>query len=341
MLLVCLLWLPVPAGSDESEATAAPEPSPDQVTWRKSGEVRERISRGTIGDISGASVVMKRGTDRLDVIPLREVVRLQWNTPVAYDAAMAQLRAKDFDAATRSFEQALTGESREWAVREILAMKARALTMQDRTEGALEIVEQIHRSDPQTRHLIELPLVWDERVPVERRPRMTADDLTAPSPLRQLVASSVLLDHPDLQAQATAVLRTLSTSPHSRLQQLAERQLWRRELLHPDGIHRSTLAHRTQQVQSDDRRLRAISEFLLGRAWLKQGDFDRAVSSLLWLPLLEPFDPITTQLAADDAVSALQHAGFPEEAAALRQELQAPEPAAARESQAPPPRPER
>jgi hypothetical protein len=51
-------------------------------------------------------------------------------------------------------------------------------------------------------------------------------------------------------------------------------------------------------------------------------DYDNAATSLLWMPLLEPLDPPTTNASLQDAITALESSGRQSEADKLRREYQ-------------------
>jgi hypothetical protein len=73
-------------------------------------------------------------------------------------------------------------------------------------------------------------------------------------------------------------------------------------------------------VKQLDRRTRSGPEFIIGRALLATHDYDNAATSLLWMPLLEPLDPPTTNASLEDAIIALEMSGRQSEADKLRRE---------------------
>jgi hypothetical protein len=211
-------------------------------------------------------------------------------------------------------------------VREILASTAQAQRALGQFEQCLTTIEKILDDDPASRHVVELPLVWDERLPAEQRIRMTAADLQAASPVRQLTAASALIHEPEHQAAATATLQALRKTARGQILELSEAQLWRARLLQPrrtSGIRSSTVEQ--PGATHLDRRARSGPEFVIGRALLAVHDYDNAATSLLWMPLLEPLDPPTTEASLQQAITALELSGRSAEAARLRAESSKPQ----------------
>jgi hypothetical protein len=165
-----------------------------------------------------------------------------------------------------------------------------------------------------------LPLVWDERLPVKHRIQLAAADLKSPSEVRRLTAASALLHESSQEATAVAVLKDLEQSATGVLLELVRAQLWRLRLLHPDQLREAEVASWSQSVKQLDRRTRSGPEFIIGRALLATHDYDNAATSLLWMPLLEPLDPPTTNASLEDAIIALEMSGRQSEADKLRRE---------------------
>ncbi len=303
------------------EPSVLPSLPTDQVTIRKAGTHRDRTLSGVIEDMSGQIIVLRRDGNTAEVLKLRDVVSVQFHKSAEFDDGLRKLQTRDWQSALTSLQAAETAESRVWAVREIRASQAVALRAIARFDECLAIVEQIFNDDPDTRHLVELPLVWDERLPAEQRFAATPPDLKSPSVLRQLTAASALLHDPGQEDAAAAALKSLSKSPRLRIQELAELQLWRRSLLRPEVLQLREIEQWMNRVRGFDRRMRSGPEFLIGRALLLNHDYDRAATSLLWMPLLEPLDPATTNASLNDAIKTLNLAGRNAEAAQFQIEL--------------------
>lgn len=293
----------------------------DQVVIRKEGSPRTTTMSGVIEDMAGETIVFRRSGNTLDVFGLREIVSVRYQKSAEFDDGLLKLHNRDWEAAVPAFQAAAAIEPRKWAVREIRASLALALRASGRFAESLETVERILSEDPNSRHVVELPLVWDERLPAHQRISLNAADLRSDSLARQLTAASALLHEPEHQAAAISTLQFLRKTARGQLQKLAETQLWRVRLLRPNELRESEIAHWSERVRDFERRTRAGAEFIIGRSLLLIHDYDNAATSLLWMPLLEPLDPPTTAASLADAISALDLSGRTAEAARLRVEL--------------------
>ena len=300
------------------EESLLPFPATDQLVVAPRDGKPGRTITGVIEDISGQTIVLRRSASDVEVFTLRDVVRIDFRKSLEFDEGLRQLQKNEHRAAIRSLRTAAATEPRKWAVREINANLARACVNDRKFEDALKTVESIIELDPNTRHVVELPLVWDERLPDGERIVLHDVDLESPSVARRLVAASALLHSPQFQADCVAVLKSMNKSSNTRLQTLAETQLWRLKLLIPATLAASDVELWHRQLVRLDRRTRSGPEFLCGRAHLLLHEYDLAATSLLWMPMLEPLDPETTRASLTDAISALELAGRQHEANTLR-----------------------
>ena len=316
-----------------SSVSAAQEPplilpftTTDQIVMRDGNSRRTKIIPGVIEDLAGHSVVFRRGGNAVEVFKLREIESIQFGKSGSFDEGLRQIREHEWLRAIASLKIAETTEPRAWVVREIQASLAEALRAAGKFDECTQVVERIYEIDPTTRHLNMLPLVWDERLPPEHRVSVKPEDLKSPSLLRQLVAASALLQDPAHESAAVSVLQALKTGPRAGLQQLAEAQLWRLRLLHPETIRASETALWMQRVRDFDRRQRSGPDFVIGRALLAVHDYDNASPSLLWMPLVAPLDPPTTAACTKEAITALKQSGRVAEAEQLQRSLDSVQP---------------
>ncbi|MGV2340775.1 MAG UNVERIFIED_CONTAM: hypothetical protein LVR18_44600 [Planctomycetaceae bacterium] len=84
-------------------------------------------------------------------------------------------------------------ESRPWVMREIRAELAACRRNLGEWEAGIREVEEILATDPDSRHVLQLPLVWDERLPAEQRYPGGIEELQEMSVARRLTAGSALL----------------------------------------------------------------------------------------------------------------------------------------------------
>lgn len=309
---------PLFAGTAIDEESLLPFPATDQLIVAPRAGKPGRTITGVVEDISGQTIVLRRSASDVEVFMLRDVVRVDFHKSTEFDEGLRQLQKNEHRAAISSLRTAAATEPRKWAVREINAMLARAFTGNCLFDDALKTIESIIESDPNSRHVVELPLIWDERLPDAKRIALGDMDLQARSIARQLTAASSLLHKPEHQAECVAVLKSLSKSSNTRVQTLAETQLWRLKLLNPATLATSDVQLWHRQLNRLDRRTRTGPEFLCGRAHLLLNEYDLAATSLLWMPLLEPLDAETTRASLIEAISALELAGRKPEADALR-----------------------
>lgn len=318
-IVVCCVSRSQLAAQDETSSTDQVSAA-DRIDLIKPDRSGRRVLSGVIEDLIGTSVIVRRGA-ALDVVPLSNVRILRYSQPPELVDGMTLLRTGDAAAAIERLQAAFEQERRPWVQREILAAQARAMSYSGRFEDAIAIVERIVKSDEKTRHLMELPLVWDERLAANSRVAMTPDDLQHESPLRQLVAVSVLVNDPQHADAAATTLATLRRSPVVRINQICEVLSWRRALCRPEVLTEVDVQLWQTRAREFDARLRAVAELQVGRGLLALGETDRAVSHLLWMPFVEPFDAATTRLSAGDAVAALRSSGRTEEADRLAAEF--------------------
>ena len=309
------------ASSAQEPPSVLPFTTTDQIVIHDPNSQRLRAIPGVIEDISGHSLELRRGGNNVEVFKLREIESIRFSRSASFDDGLRRMQNGEWQLAIGSLTVAETTEPRKWVVREIEASLAESLRAAGQFEQCIEVVERIYENDPNTRHLNLLPLVWDERLSEQHRFKARPEDLRASSLLRQLVSASALLQDPEHETTAAAVLQTLKNGPRAALQQLAETQLWRRRLLHPETIRASEIEHWTQRVREFDKRQRSGPEFVIGRALLAVHDYDDASTSLLWMPLVAPLDPPTTMARKAEAIEALKQSGRLAQAGQLQREL--------------------
>ncbi|MEJ7594403.1 MAG: hypothetical protein WKF77_22950 [Planctomycetaceae bacterium] len=319
-LLAVMLILSSVSSAQESPLIL-PFTTTDQIVMREGNSQRTKVIPGVIEDLAGHSVVFRRGGNTVEVFKLREIESIQFGKSAAFDEGLRQMENHEWSRAIASLKIAETTEPREWVVREIQASLAEALRAAGKFAECTEVVEKIYEKDPNTRHLNTLPLVWDERLPAEHRVTVRPEDLKSSSLLRQLVAASAILQDPAHESAAAVVLQALKTGPRAALQELAEAQLWRLRLLHPETIRASETTLWMQRVRDFDKRQRSGPEYVIGRALLAVHDYDNASTSLLWMPFVAPLDPPTTTACTTEAITALKQSGRLTEAEQLQRGL--------------------
>ena len=199
---------------------------------------------GRIEDIQGETITLRRsGNSSIELYRVSTVTSLVFSKPVDWDTGLTHLESKQYRRALEHFDKALLKESRPWAWNELQASAARLCLQIGRREEAVVRIEEIFAKDKRTRHVSLLPLVWDSQLPDDERLHAAEDGLSDESMIRQLIACSALLHQPDKQSQVEATLnRIRRTSSLTRINELAEAQLWRL-CLHGDGTRLLWLRH--------------------------------------------------------------------------------------------------
>lgn len=277
---------------------------------------------GRIEDIQGEILTLRRsGNAGIELYRMDTVTSLVFSKPVDWDTGLAQLESKQYRRALEYFDKALRTESRPWAWNELQASAARLCLQIGQREEAVIRIERIFAKDKRTRHVCLLPLVWDSQLPDDERIHAPEDGLNDESIIRQLIACSALLHQPETQAQVEATLnRIRRTSSLSRINELAEAQLWRL-CLHGDGTRLPLLQHWRDVVQQMPADSRGGPAYVLGQLQAKAHQYDDAALSLLWMPLMQPTDPALAAASLAKAIDNLIKAGRSQEAETMQLDL--------------------
>ncbi len=291
---------PVLAGGDEVELAAPLLGRPEVLT-------------GVISELAGESVLLRtRGV--LKPVPLRDVRQLRYTQPAGLTEGLRQMRASEWQSAIVHLTSALAVESRPWVLREIRAELAACRRNLGEWEAGIREVEEILATDPDSRHVLQLPLVWDERLDADKRYPGKVEELEESSAARRLTAAAALLINTPHSDAAAAALLNLRRNGRGGLVRMAELQLWRVTISRRETLRVSDVEHLQERIGEFSRAMRGPGEFLCGRAWRQLGDADRAAASLLWMPLAAPLDPATCTAALRDAAAVLQESGRPDAA---------------------------
>lgn len=315
-----LLWGAGELCAGDEQGVQLPSASSDVLELRVSAGVRARSLVGLVEDLSGDSVVFRGVDGGVQVLRLSQLRVIRFARSEVWEEGLVLSRGRRWLEAIPKLREALSRESRPWALREIrgeLAICQRAVGQ--RLE-CIATVEEILESDSETRHLVSLPLIWDERVSDEQGVRAVVGELGEKSLARQLVAASVLLGDESTRQVAEAALRSLRRSGRGNVGVLAELQLWRLRLLEggPEALEAESWQRRAEELRGVER---GVAELQIGRALVRLSEDDRAAVSLLWMPLTAPLDPWHCRRALRDAVEVLERSGRPEDGLRLRGEI--------------------
>lgn len=329
ILAICAMVIVLPSHAlsqepDESKADESllPPVSGDQVILKPKGAARPRILQGAIADLKGHSVILRQNDGQVEVVVLRDVHRIEFSKSVDYETGLQAMQQRKWLEAIKSLTAAHREERRPWVRREILGAMAQCYRARREFAECLRTVEQILADDPSSRHVLSLPLVWDERLPAAQRYSADVAQLRSKSLAERLTAASALLSTEEHRRQATATLQSVRKESDLTMSQLAELQLWRLKLIEPEKLAALEVEDWQRRLKELDRRVRSPGEFLAGRALMQLHENDRAITCLLWMPLMEPWDPPTTAASLTDALTLFEQSGRSAEGQRLLPELE-------------------
>ena len=120
---------------------------------------------GVIEDLTADVVELRRSGSRVERLRLQQVTQIQFIKSPDFDRGLVHLQRNELAPALAAFDQALPAEQRIWVQRELQAAAAEALLGMGRKNEVLQRVQKIVETDPATRHVGLLPLVWDSSLP--------------------------------------------------------------------------------------------------------------------------------------------------------------------------------
>lgn len=327
VIIIMLQGLPSPVWSQEPDEPKAdesllPPVSGDQVILKPKGAARPRILQGAVGDLKGHSVILRQNDGQVEVVVLRDVQRIEFSKSVDFENGLLAMQQRKWLEAIKSLTAAHRDERRPWVRREILGAMAHCYRARREFAECLRTVEQILADDPSSRHVLSLPLVWDERLPAAQKYSADVAQLRSKSLAERLTAASALLSTEEHRRQATATLQSVRKESDLTMSQLAELQLWRLRLIEPEKLAALEVEEWQRRLKELDRRVRSPGEFLAGRALMQLHENDRAITCLLWMPLMEPWDPPTTAASLTDALTLFEQSGRSAEGQRLLPELE-------------------
>ncbi len=311
------------AAADEEQISVPPaEPSRHhEIYLRGSGVQRGQRLLGTIDDIPGDAVIFRTVAGNRERLRIEEIAELRFSRSPQWERGLVLRETGDLAGALSSFRAAMGVEDRPWALRELRGMVAGVLREQGQFSECVEVVQRILDSDPDSRHVIELPLVWDEQVPASRRMAVQAADLEASSALRRLLAASSLLGTADYRGACVVELRQQMLGARGTLKQLAEVQTWRCQLHEAAELTVFQVDRWQERSQEFARPVRAVAALVVAQADLLLHRDDRALEGLLWCGLVGSADAATTVTALKRAQEVMDRTGRTAGAAVIGWEL--------------------
>jgi tetratricopeptide (TPR) repeat protein len=243
-------------------------------------------------------------------------------TEHAYAEAERLFGQSEYEQALAICDQSLDDSFPPRIYNRIQAVAARSCVLLNRREEALRRVESIYKRDPASPFLSLVPLVWDDRLPINERYVASPADLQSESPTRQLAAASSLLLDSRHSERCVEILTDIRAERRLPMSILAETQLWRVQMPTTDTIYLPTVRRWQQRAGTLPESLRAGPQFLVGRALQLRHKPDQASLELLWLPMMRTDDPYLAAAALAESILCLEATGGSENARRLRRELQ-------------------
>ena len=188
----------------------------DGITKRK-GKIVSWVGK-TIS-IETPTGIRKTDSDRL--------IRIETAWDPAYKTGEKFLAANDIRNATEQFLSAVDGEQRQWMKNIVLAKLLECSLAQGAWDESAAAFLNINQTDPQSRFLHLIPLVWTSSRPPQASLKLAKQWIESSDPNVKLLGASWLLETE--RDQATEVMRELSQHRDPRIAALATGQLWRRE----------------------------------------------------------------------------------------------------------------
>lgn len=320
LAVVCVACLN--SARSDAQQSVLPFAGTDVVAVTDEDGLTEHIG-GTIQAIFGDRLTIRRsGNGSILVLRLGDVTELSFQKGELWQRAVKQKQMGQTREALQLFDEALKVEQREWAWCELQAEAATTALQQGDRRQAVERIATIMAKDSQSRHTALLPLVWDVRLPENRRLQANPDDLGASSVVKRLAAASALLHHKEYRGAATAVLERIKKDEGiSRTGELATAQLWRLHVLERPHERNPVLQVWADQVRDMPADVRAGPQYVVAQLWRLHHDYDQAALAFLWLPLMDPLDSALAAQSLQQAIECLKLAGRTSEATQLQREL--------------------
>jgi tetratricopeptide (TPR) repeat protein len=293
----------------------------DQLSLR--GESGGRtIVRCRIVDFDGQFVRFRLSEDGpVDSRPADQVVKIETPQTPPHIEGLNHYAQGQYEQAAARFELALAQESRAWIRRDILAMLGRcALRRGDYADAGARFL-MIAESEPDTRHIGLVPLLWTDDEPAPQHRSAAVDWLSKADALPKLLGASALLFDAEHATTAEIALRRLAADADDNVQSLARAQLWRRDVRggEPDDL---TLERWEAAIRLTPEPLRGGPWFVLGEARFKRLQYDQAAQAYLWVPLVYDENSPLAATATLRAADSLRRIGHTADAATLYREVQ-------------------
>lgn len=278
-------------------------------------QARTKVT-GDIVDYTGREIVIKLDNGREMKRPGGTVAEIEttWQPDkLEADKLMAE---RQFSAAREKYTAAIKRDKRPWARRLMVARIVRCYRELQQYEPAVRLFLALVHEDPDTPYFDEIPLVWLTMEPAVAVREAADGWLNDGRPVARLLGASHLLTTAR-RREALEQLELLTREKDARLAILATTQYWRASV----SADADRVAGWQRRIAEVPESLRAGPWWVVGRAWARLGDVERAALAMLHVPVLYPGERALSADALFNAALLLDAAGQPAAALRLNQEL--------------------
>jgi tetratricopeptide (TPR) repeat protein len=273
--------------------------------------------RGEITDISGGQVRVRRADGKEDVVPWTRVRKVHTKWPDQAAVGDQRMAEGKFEQAVEAYRAASAADTRVWVKREMAARACAAFRESSQVQKAGELFLSLYRADPMLSQFEVIPLAWMTVEPDNEIDKIASQWLAMEdSPAATLLGASWRIavgKHQGVQEP----LQRLTTHRDSRLALLAEAQLWRLRLA---TTAESDVESWERVVRKLPAALRAGPYFVVGQAWARLEQHDRAAMAWMRIPIEFSGQRGLAARSLELAAEQFDLAQMPEQANQLRKE---------------------
>lgn len=299
-LLAQVMWLAAMVGTSSAK---------DTVRVVRGGDRRVTEIAGKVLEFDRDTLTIKVAQQKTKVIPHAAVLSVDTRLVTSHESGRQKIEQGDWDGAIKSLGLAYQREQRDWVRQQVLRDLALAHRFAGDIERSAATALALYRDYPRTNQQDALPLNW---INGESGPRRAAAWLRSDDGATQLLGASWSLSGGS-RAPAITVLRRLSSESDQWIAQLATAQLWRTELATVTTVKCERWARLVNRMPPV---LRAGPLFVLGTAWERVGDQNRAAVALMQVPVLHSD---AKNLSVNALMKTASLAGVAEKVAAYRE----------------------
>ncbi|MCY2963940.1 MAG: hypothetical protein NT069_09895 [Planctomycetota bacterium] len=292
----------------------------DKVVLRKPGSIGRVTVTGQIVEFSGKGLDLKpTGGGSFQHYPADEVIDIETDRLPSHERGLKLWQEEDVDGAVEQFELALKQEPRAWGRREILAELIRcAVRRSDYASAGVRFLA-LYKSDPETRHLRVIPLIWVNESISETALTSARGWLNGANDAARLIGASLLFQDRELGRSAQSTLRDLAKNGPDTLRPLAQWQL-RRDEAFSGRVVPGELVYWEHSINSLPADLQGGPSYLLAEAASRRHDHELAAAYWTRLPVLCDYDYRLAARATFEAGRALAKIGQSQEAETMFRE---------------------